>query len=557
MICPWRCLLVPGLLLVGACTDSDPATTPMAWFEDEAGLRGLEFSHVSGADGGYLLPEIIGGGVALVDVDGDDDLDVYLVQSGRLGASPDAGTAPGNQLYLNRGDGSFTEAVDSGANDTGYGMGITTGDYDSDGDTDLYITNVGPNVLLQNDGQGHFLNVTSSAGVGDPGFSTAATFFDADADGDLDLFVANYVAWSRGIERDCHDYGTGIRNYCDPGNYSAPALDRLYNNNGDGTFTDISTSAGLGSARGNGLGVVSADFNADGLADIFVANDQTMNHLWLNRGGLVFADEAVLWGCAMDDHGIAKAGMGVAAADIDDDGDVDLLVVNIEGETDSMFRNEGSYFVDATASLGLGTISRRYTRFGVALADFDNDGLLDLYEANGRVTYSPEPEDDDVFAEPNVLFRGVDGGRFESVLPEGGVLKRMVHTSRGAAIGDIDADGRLDIVVVNRDGPAYLLMNRTGAGANWIRFRALTADGLDALGATVSGLMGTARKTRAVQTAGSYLAAHDPTAHFGLGTHAELTDITVRWPTGESEAFGNFPAGDTVELRQGRGLRVD
>ena len=353
-------------------------------------LRGIDFRHVPGASERYLMPEIMGGGAALLDVDGDGDLDAYLVQSGQSPVTASSSPAVGNQLFLNEGDGTFVPARESGAEDPGYGMGVTAGDYDNDGDIDLYVTNVGANVLLRNDGNGRFEDVTEFASVGDPGWGTAALFADLDNDDDLDLFVVNYVNWSLGIERDCYDYGTGARNYCDPDNYDAPTHDRLYRNDGDGTFTDVSIEAGLGGVRGNGLGAISADFDRDGRLDVFVANDKTMDRLWLNQGELLFRDEALLWGCAMDDHGVAKAGMGVAAADTDNDGDSELLVVNIEGETDSFFRNEGAYFTDATATVGLATTSRGYTRFGVALADFDNDGRLDLYEANGRVAYSPE-----------------------------------------------------------------------------------------------------------------------------------------------------------------------
>ena len=521
------------------------------WFTDEAQARGLAFSHVSGATGDFLLPEIMGSGAALFDADGDGDLDAYLVQSGRFPGRTDG--TPGNELYINDGTGRFVRVRATGAEDQGYGMGVTAGDYDNDGDVDLYVTNVGTNALLANDGAGTFTDVTQVAGVQGQGFSTAAVFFDADRDGDLDLFVVNYVAWHRGVERECFDYGTGVRNYCDPGNYQLPDRDILYRNDGDGTFTDVSGPAGLTAASGNGLGVVSADFDGNGLPDIFVANDKTMNHLWLNQGEMTFRDDAVLWGCAMDDHGITKAGMGVVAEDVDNDGDPDLLVVNIEGETDSYYRNEGSYFVDATAVRGLGTVSRRYTRFGVALADFNNDGLLDLYEANGRVTWSPEPEAEDVFAEPNVLMQGT-ADQFAVVSPGGGVEGTLVHTSRGVAIGDVDDDGGLDLLVVNRDAPAYLLMNRAPSRGHWARVETLARNGRAERGAVVSGLVNGERRFRRAQAAGSYLAAHDMRIHFGLGGADRLVDVQVRWPSGQLEAFGDIPAGETSILREGGGI---
>ena len=519
------------------------------WFVDEARLRGIDFQHRSGFDGTPMLPDIVGGGAALADVDGDGDLDAYLVQSGRLpgrGEQP----APGNRLYLNRGDGTFEEVDDIGDGaDTGYGMGVAAGDYDNDGDVDLYVTNYGPNALLRNAGDGTFMNVAASVGVADPGWGSAAAFLDLDADGDLDLFVVNYLNWSPAVERDCYDRGSPT--YCAPTTYAAAAPDRLFRNNGDGTFSDISVQAGLAKAYGNGLGVVGADFNRDGMMDVFVANDRNVNQLWMNQGSLRFADQAADWGCAVDEHGMAKAGMGVAAADVDDDGDSDLLVVNFEGETDSFFRNEGAWFSDDTAVVGLGAVSGRHTRFGVVMADFDNDGVLDLYQANGKVDGNPSAVPD-AFAEPNVLYRGRSAQpiRFEAVQPPGGVAEPLVHTSRGVAVGDVDNDGGLDMLVVNRDGPAYLLINRAPARSNWVRFRVLTASGRDAHGTTVSVQVGERRIHRDVQPAASYFASNDPRVHFGIGERSQVTEVSVLWPGGAVQTFGDFEAGHTWELHQ-------
>ena len=536
-------------LLISGCAPPEPR-----WFSEEAAGRGIDFTHHSGFDGRPMMPEMIGGGAALADVDGDSDLDLYLVQSGRVDRTLPAEESQ-NHLYLNRGDGYFDRVEDAaGAGDRGYGMGVAAGDYDNDGDIDLYVTNLGSNVLFQNDGAGQFTDVTAQAGVGDPGWSTAATFLDLDADADLDLFVVNYINWAPEIEQDC--YGKAfVATYCGPTAYDVPAMDRLYRNNGDGTFTDITHDAGINVAFGNGLGVVGADFNDDGLTDVFVANDAMVNQLWLNLGDLRFEESCLLWSCAMDSDGIEKAGMGVASADVDNDGDSDLLVVNLHGQSDSFFRNEGTYFADATRLAGLGTPSMRYTRFGVTLADFDNDGSLDLYEANGNVGLTEPVEDGDGYAEPNVLYRSeIDEGniQFEEIKPQGGVSPPLIHTSRALAVGDVDEDGGLDLVVVNRDAPAYLLVNRATRG-NWVRFRVLTASGRDAHGATVSATVNTARMRRDVQPSASYLASSDPRVHFGLGSETETRDVVVRWPGGEEEAFGDFGEGATYELLQGSG----
>lgn len=554
--------IVPGLFLCAlGCSDQEVSTNDriqaplQPWFEDQAERRGLNFRYRSGHADRYLLPEMLGGGAALADLDNDGDLDAYLVQGGPL-LSDDR---PGNQLFLNRGDGYFVEVADAGgAGDTGYGMGVAAGDYDNDGDVDLYVTNLGRNVLLRNRGNAQFEDVSVVAGVDDAGWSTAAAFLDLDADGDLDLFVVNYVNWNISIERECLNVmaGSSLPDYCPPHVYNAPTRDRLYRNNGDGTFTDVSDAAGLGAAFGNGLGVVGLDANGDGLTDIFVTNDGMLNQLWLNRGGLRFEDEALIAGCAMDANGFAKAGMGVAAADQDNDGDTDLLVVNLATESDSFFRNQGTYFEDATVSVGLATATMRFTRFGVVLADFDNDSRLDLYEATGAISTTRESIASDVYAEPNLLLRGLPDGRFEEVEPRGGTQQLLIRTSRGLAVGDIDNDGGLDLLVINRDAPVNLLMNQVIGRGKWIRFRVLTRAGRDAHAATVSADIGSTRVRRDVQLAGSYLTSNDPRVHFGLGDEPRARNVTVRWPGGALEMFGDFKAADTVLLKRGQGTDV-
>ncbi|MCE2424112.1 MAG: CRTAC1 family protein [Pseudomonadales bacterium] len=530
-----------GALLAPGCGDAGEGEP---WFQEEAAPRGIDFAHVSGYRDRFLLPEIVGSGAALADLDGDGDLDAYLVQSGSLyeDSPPFA-----DRLYWNDGCGNFQVSRSPLPTRRGYGMGVATGDYDNDGDVDLYVTTVGPNALLRNDGGGHFAEVAQSAGVDDAGFGASAAFLDLDLDGDLDLFLANYIHWSGAAELDC--YIAGNLTYCPPQNYNAPAPDRLFRNNGDGTFTDVSGEAGLNLAFGNGFGVIGADYNGDGLTDVYVANDMMVNQLWINRGELRFADSAMAMGAAVDGYGTAKAGMGVAAADLDDDSDVDLLVVNLEGQTDSLYLNQGEWFDDATAEFGLAVSSRRHTRFGVALADFDNDGTLDLYEANGRVS-STEDRQGDMFAEPNMLYRGTADGKFEEVSPYGGVRPSLVHTSRGLALGDVDDDGGLDLLIVNRDAPPYLLMNRVSGRGNWVRFRVVD-QGRDSHAAVVSGIVGGVRKYREVQPASSYLSANSPRVHFGLGSATAIEEVMVHWPDGDVEARGTFDAGRTVELRRG------
>ena len=551
-------LLAGGIVLIGcggggevprteSPGGSGPAVGPV-WFEEAAERSGLVFHHDSGSTGRPLFPEIIGGGAALFDMDGDGDLDAYLVQSGSL-REPD--TARGaNRLFRNDGQGDFEDVtVGSGAGDRGYGMGVAAGDYDNDGDVDLYVTNFGPNVLLRNDGRGRFTDVTEDAGVGNPSWSISAGFVDYDGDGDLDLFMANYVNWTERIEQDCYNH-SGLVDYCLPNNYNAPATDTLYRNDGGGRFTDVTEPAGLLTAFGNGMGVVCGDYDDDGDQDLFVANDTMLNQLWINQGDGSFVDESLFRGCALDEHGREKAGMGVTTADIDDDGDLDLLVVNLKGQTDSFFRNDGGFFSDQTGVVGLGTTSRSYTRFGIGLYDFDNDGHLDLYEANGKVTKSPEAEGDP-YTEPNVLFRGDGRGRFMTVSPLGGAERPVAYTSRAAAFGDVDGDGGVDVLVVNRDGPAQLLRNVVAHPGEWIGFRVLDEHGRDALGATVTFEIDGRKLRRDVRSAFGYCASSDPRLHVGLGSASGVQNVTVRWIGGSIERFGHRAAGQLVELRRG------
>lgn len=523
-----------------------------AWFEEVAKERGIDHQWVSGHGDRHLMPECIGGGGALFDMDNDGDLDAYLVQAGSL---TDSSKNLPNVLLRNDGRGHFEEVADAGGADgRDYGMGVACGDYDNDGDVDLYVTNYGTNVLYQNDGTGKFSNVTDATRVGQKGWSTSAAFFDYDNDGDLDLYVCKYVNWSPDTEIDCFN-DMGALDYCAPTNYKSPAMDVLYRNDGppNYSFTDVSIEAGLDAWFGNGLGVAPIDFNRDGFMDIFVANDGMRNQLWLNQKNGAFVDVGLQAGCAMDDEGITKAGMGVAAADIDDDADTDLLVCNLRRESDSLFVNQGEFFQDGTAQGGLRTISRPFTRFGVGLADFDNDGVLDLYEANGMVLRNDIKHSSDPYAEPNLLFRGVRAGaniiKFQEVKPRGGTSDLLVATSRAAAFGDIDNDGGIDVLVINRDGNHHLLHNIVANRGHWITLRIVDEHGRDAHGAVVTLSAGNHKITREVRPAYSYCASNDPRVHAGLGQSAAVDEVTVRWVDGATQSFGKLDA-DKIHILQ-------
>tara|TARA_Y100000588_G_scaffold341896_1_gene386260 strand:- start:8308 stop:9960 length:1653 start_codon:yes stop_codon:yes gene_type:complete len=535
------CCLITFFIYLPGCSLPDGGHTAAGtnWFEDEARSRGIDFVHVSGygkqTNELALLPEIVGSGAALVDIDSDGDLDAYFVQGGGRYAENLKLREP-NRLYINRGDGTFEKSLEMA--DRGYGMGVAVGDYDDDGDMDIYVTNVGPNTLWRNDGNYKFKEVSLQAGVNDDGWGTAAAFVDADNDGDLDLFVVNYIEWSLSIERECRI--RGVPTYCSPNTYGAPAQDRLYENKGDGTFADVTESSGVSRSYGNGLGLGIGDFNKDGRVDIFVANDQTINQLWINQGDMRFVNVAAEYGVAMDDMGLAKAGMGVAVEDLDDDADLDLLVVNLGGETDSFYRNEGHFFVDHTHRIGLSS-TRDNTRFGVVLADFDNDGLLDLYEANGKVDASVLG-DDDAFAETNRLYKGVrDQEGVSFINSEFNAMPK--YTSRAAAVGDIDNNGTLDVLVTNRDAAPFLLMNKIGSQHNWIRIDIRDRNGSPVIGARVSAVIGGRTVNRELRVANSFLSSSEPIIHFGLGSEKVVNSLVINYPSGQKASYDTVDAG--------------
>ncbi len=547
-----RALSLSTGLLVAACGTGQraPAPTPAApAFTEVAAEAGIDFLHRSGAQGLFLLPEIMGGGAGFLDYDGDGFLDAYLVQSG----SASAAQVGGNKLFRNTGSARFEDVTTSArVAGTGYGMGCAAGDYDNDGDVDLYVTNVGPNTLYRNNGDGAFDDVTSQAGVGDPGWSTSAAFVDYDADGDLDLFVANYVDWTSApafTQKRCFA-ATGARDYCSPQSYDAPSFATLYRNDGRGQFTDVSAQAGIRAKPGTGLGLACTDLDGDGRIDIYVANDQMPSFAWINRGAGRFEERAVPLGIAVDETGKSQAGMGVVAADVDADGDFDLWKVHLYRESHVLYLNQGAFFDDATVRRGLAAPTRRYTGFGTSLFDYDLDGRLDIFVANGRVQYVAEaPQAADIYAEPNQLLRQTEDGRFVDASGELGPALELSENSRAAAFGDYDNDGDIDILVANRDGPARLLRNDARRLGRFLTLRVVDGHGRDAYGARVVLHVGSQVRTFQVDAAYSYCATNDPRVHVGLGPHDRVERVEVRWPDGATSVHGPF-AADTFATVQ-------
>jgi hypothetical protein len=474
------------------------------------------------------MPEIMGAGAALLDYDGDGDLDVFLVQSGSL---ENLSSGPGNRLFRNdlipTGKLKFVDVTDeAGLRFSGYGMGAATGDFNNDGRVDLLVTNFGPNVLYLNLGNGKFKDVTAeSPGVLKAGdWSTSASFFDYDRDGWQDLMVLSYVDFTIKGNKKCSG-PAGEPDYCTPVAYRALPATLFHNEHG--RFVDVTARAGVDKARGPGLGVAAVDVNKDGWLDLFVANDTAANHLWMNRRNGTFVEAALEDGVAYGEEGQPKAGMGVAAGDYDNDGDEDLLVLNLMREGASLFRNDGKgFFSDVSLASRIHALSLPYTGFGVDWFDFDNDGCLDAFFANGAVTLR-EQSQGSRYAEQNLLLRNpCSGGPFEDVTAQAGEVMRLVEVSRGAAFGDIDNDGRVDILLTNNNGPVRLLHNESRAGA-WLSGK------VSPPGACV-GLFRSGQPTlwRRSHTDSSYLSASDPRVHFGLGGSTKIDKLVVEWPDG-------------------------
>ena len=520
--------------------------------------------------GQFYQPEIMGPGVAMFDYDNDGDLDVYLVQGGVLGKGQSLMAVPKGpltgRLYRNDLENlaggpqlRFTDVTErSGLHLRGYGMGVATGDVDNDGWVDLYLTGFGRNQMFRNNGNGTFTDISSRSRTGDSSaWGVSASFVDVDRDGWLDLFVGNYLNYTLEAHTPCFNR-SGPKDYCPPDVFRAQPS-RFYRNQRDGTFVDATAVSGLAREFGPALGVATADFNGDDWIDIFVANDQKENQMWINQRDGTFRNMAPLWGTAVGENGDAKANMGVDAGDFDNDGDEDLFITELTGQSSTLYVNTGrDLFEDNSARQGIRVPSLPYTGFGAAWLDFDNDGWLDIIAVNGYVTQNLEalrPDNPFPLQQRNQLFRNRRTGGFEDVTGKAGAAFQLSDVGRGAAVGDIDNDGDIDVLIGNAAGPTRLLINQVGSRSHWLGLRLLGRDARrDIVGARVAVRLANGSTVwRRARADGSYASANDPRVLVGLGESAAASHVRVIWPGGHAETWSDVPADRYTTLREGEG----
>lgn len=554
----WVVPLVLGLLLCVFAPALRSTGRGSIRFEDIAPAAGVRFTTENCPTPEKHQPETMPGGVALLDYDGDGFLDIYLVNGADMPSLVKTGPKYYNRLFHNNGNGTFTDVTErAGVAGAGYGMGAAVGDYDNDGWPDIYVVNVNGNQLFHNNGNGTFTDVTAKAGVsgglldGQKMWSISAGWFDYNNDGLLDLFVSNYCRWDPQHEPSCS--GLNGRGYCHPNSF-APLPNTLYRNNGDGTFTDVSQETGIGAVRGKGMGVAFADYDGDGFMDIFVANDNSPNLLFHNVGGKKFAEVALKAGVAYNEDGEAIAGMGVDFRDVNNDGLPDLWHTASENETFPLFLNRGAgTFVNATQSSRLALLTRSMSGWSNGVVDLDNDGWKDLVVARGNVMDNIDQISRHFhYAEPNTVLRNLGNGTFEDVSAGTGADFQRPVPNRGLAYGDLDNDGRVDLVVTALGKPVRLFHNVTDTQNHWLALK-LVGKKSNRMGIGAQIRLETAdggEQYQTVTTSTGYAASSDPRAHFGLGGASKARAIEIRWPSGVRQILTDVPADRVLKVEE-------
>ncbi|MDT4968020.1 MAG: enediyne biosynthesis protein [Acidobacteriota bacterium] len=543
--------LISVLLGVTALAGSPPNEIQFTDITDKAGIN---FKHVASPEKKYIV-ESMSGGLALIDYNNDGYPDIYFVNSLTVDLVKTRGKTQ-SALYRNNGDGSFTDVTDkAGVGDVGWGMGVAVGDFDNDGFDDLYVTCLGPNYLFRNNGNGTFTDVTERARVGDPHWSTGAAFVDYDNDGKLDLFVANYVDFDInhlpefGKGKSCQFKGVPVQ--CGPRGLPG-AGDTLYHNNGDGTFTDVSKKAGVSDPQGYyGMGVICSDFDGDGYVDIYVANDSTPNFLYKNNGDGTFKDVGFLSGSAVNENGSEQGSMGVTVGDYDHDGKFDIFVTNFDDEYNTLYRGAGPIsFADISYAAKVAAVSLVYVGWGTKFFDYDNDGWLDLFVANGHVY--PQLER---YRQRKLLHRNNRDGTFTETAAQSGTALMEQRASRGVAFGDLDNDGDVDLVINDLDGPPQLLRNDGGNANNSIVIKTIgVKSNRDGIGARVRVVSSDLSQVDEVRSGGSYISQNDLRLHFGLERRTKIDLIEIRWPSGGIDKITNATVNKLLTVKEGQGI---
>jgi len=553
-----------GLLLLAAVgvalshASGDTGSVPTIQFRDATHKAGIHFLHNNGAYGKKYLPETMGPGVAFIDYDNDGWQDIFLVNGIDWPGRPSKHSTP--TLYRNNHDGTFTDVTRKAGLDVEiFGMGVAVGDFDNDGFDDLFVTAMGQSRLFHNNGNGTFTDVTQKAGLmGPKEFSTSAAWIDYDKDGKLDLVVANYVQWSIDGDLYCTLDGKS-KSYCTPESYKGTSV-RLWHNRGDGAFEDVTKKAGLGDPTSKTLGIAVLDYDSDGWPDLLFSNDTQPNKLYRNNGNGTFTEKAVVAGVAFSEDGVARAGMGVDAADYDRSGAPSLLITNFSNQMISLYHNEGKgLFVDEAPRSAIGRTTLLTLGFGCFFFDYDLDGWPDIFIANGHIDSDIQRVQPNVkYAMPPHVFRNLGRGNFEEVTKSLGGTFDTPRVGRGAAYGDFNNDGRLDLLLSTNGGPAYLFANEASGEAAARKSLRVKLVGMksnrDGIGAAVKVNSGTETQGEMMRSGSSYLSASELVLTFGLGQHEKADSVEIRWPSGQVDKLTNIEAGQTITVTEGKGI---